>query len=215
LSQAIRTGNRIEDVAMANHTNLFVASTLALLIIGSLRPAIAQSASPDARELEAYELSMPVLEKIAAANAAAQRTQAKDPRQQKLAKQKAELAALEAKDELSNAEHERLAVLADEIARADEGDQDDGANGAGTIAEYAARVESSPALAAAVKAVGLSPREYATAALALLHAATAQAFMDQKLLAKLPPEVSQRNLDFVRQHRARLEKLGVFPKGDG
>lgn len=200
------------------------AATLAVLLGAAPGMAVAQAAaaqaSPDQRELQAYVLSMDVLNKVAKANrtamAAKDAAAAKDPAQQRLAKKKAELAALEAKDEPSEAEQERMMVLSDEIARAEE--EDDGEvdvdwNEAMTIAGMARRIDTTPEAAAAVRAVGLSSREYATASLALLHASLADAMLKQKLLKQVPPEVSKRNLEFVQAHAKEIEALGIFSEG--
>lgn len=186
---------------------------LVALLVAMLAGAAHAGPAPDAQVLKDYKLTMAVMEKVAAANAIAQKSATKDPRQQALAKKQAELAALEAKEQPTDADQERMAVLADEIARADEGTAGNGANGT-TIADFAKSLESTPALAAAIKSAGLSSREYATAALALMQAAMIQGLIDQKMLAKAPPDVSQQNVDFVRLNRAKLEAMGVFPKGD-
>ena len=200
------------------------AATLAVLLGAAPGMAVAQAAaaqaSPDQRELQAYVLTMDVLNKVAKANrtamAAKDAAAAKDPAQQRLAKKKAELAALEAKDEPSEAEQERMMVLSDEIARAeeeDDGDVDFDWNEAMTIAGMARRIDTTPEAAAAVRAVGLSSREYATASLALLHASLADAMLKQKLLKQVPPEVSKRNLEFVQAHAKEIEALGIFSEG--
>jgi hypothetical protein len=202
------------------------AATLAVLLGAAPGMAVAQAAaaqaSPDQRELQAYVLSMDVLNKVAKANrtamAAKDAAAAKDPAKQRLAKKKAELAALEAKDEPTEAEQERMMVLSDEIARAEEQDDDDvdvgdDWNEAMTIAGMARRIDTTPEAAAAVRAVGLSSREYATASLTLLHASLADAMLKQKLLKQVPPEVSKRNLEFVQAHAKEIEALGIFSEG--
>jgi hypothetical protein len=106
-------------------------------------------------------------------------------------------------------------VLQDELARADEdGGADAGPAGPASIAELARRVDSTPALAAAVRGVGLSSREYAIATLALAHAGgLAAKFVEGQPRGPLPPGVSKHNLDFVLQNRTRLTALGTHGAG--
>ncbi len=171
-------------------------------------------AAKDSRELKDYQLTMPVIDKIAKANKTAKQAMAKDPKQQRLATLEAELAALTVREDLTEAEWKRMGVLEDEISRWDDDDADDAPNGAGTISEFTRRVEVNPALAAAIRSVGLTPREYATALLALLQAALTDGLIEQKLLKQAPPEVSKHNLDFVRQHRAQLTATGLLSQDD-
>lgn len=196
---------------MAKRTALLVAGTLALLTMAPLQPAAAQPASPDARELKAYALTMGVVTKLAKANAAAVAARAKDPRQKQLAQRKGELAALEAKEAPSDADQERMAVLADEIARSEDEDDADGDRpDASTIAEYARRIDATPAHADAVRAAGLTSREYATAMMVLVRSSIAWGLMKEGLLKQAPPEVSPQNLEFVRVHEREIAALGVL-----
>jgi hypothetical protein len=82
-------------------------------------PAAAQ-ADPDTREVVAYQLTMPKLRQLNQAMADLERQRESDPAYQELMKKKRELAALNEKDELTDAEAERMAQLEDEISRADE-----------------------------------------------------------------------------------------------
>lgn len=179
------------------------------------QPATAQVAK-DQQEIRDYKLSMAVLERVAKANKAAAAASATSPARQRLAKQKAELEALEAKDDPSAAEQQRMMTLADEIARAEDDDQaDDDSRDGLTITEYARRIDGTPALAAAIRSVGLSSREYATAVLALLEAGIAHAFMQQQALKQAPPGVSPHNLEFVRTHEKQIAALGILAQDGG
>lgn len=202
---------------MANRRSIIVVSVLAAALSAAPGMALAQApSSRSAQDLQAirdYKLSMPVVEKIAKANAAAKQAAAKDPKQQRLAKLEAELAALTAREDLTEAEWKRMGVLEDEIARAED-DGDDGRNGTGSLADFARQVEANPPLAAALRSVGLSSREYATAVFALFEAGMTDAFIEQKLLKQAPPEVSKHNLDFVRQNRVQLTAMGVLSTDD-
>ena len=141
-------------------------------------PALAQTTATsldrDAQEVKSYRLSLSVLEKLGAIHKAAAAARMKDPRHQQLAGKKAELATLEAKQEPTDAEQERMDVLAEEIERLEQGDDEDAALGdARSLSEMAAKIDAQPALAAAVRGAGMTTREFATAELALLQAGLA------------------------------------------
>ena len=198
------------------HRITFVAAlAMASLLCTPCAAAPASTAAQDARAVKDYKLTMAVVEKIAKANDAAKKAAAKDPKQQKLAKLEAELKALDAKDDLTEAEHERMRELEDELERGADEDDDGMDLGSGvSLDEFARRVDGNPALAAALRSAGLSSREYATAVFALLEAGMVDGLMEQGLLKSPPPEASVHNLQFVRQNRARLTTMGVLTQDD-
>jgi hypothetical protein len=176
-------------------------------------PSVATAAAPaqadrDLQEVQSYRLSMDVLRKMTAVYKAAAAEEAKDPRRQQIAKKKAELAALEGKEEPTEAEQERMAALADEIEQLEEA-AESGATleGATTLTEMARRMDAVPAFAAAVRGAGLTTREFATAQLALLQAGIAHALLKGSPGKAPPPGVSKENLEFVRLHEPEIEAL--------
>jgi hypothetical protein len=162
----------------------------------------------DLEEVQSYRLSMDVVRKMIAVYKAAAALEAKDPRRQQIAKKKAELAALEGKEEPTEAEQERMAALADEIERLEEG-AESGASleGATTLTEMARRMDAVPAFAATVRGAGMTTREFATAQLALLQAALAHGLLKSSPEKTPPPGVSKENLEFVRLHEQEIEAL--------
>ena len=177
-------------------------------------PAVAAaSAAPaqadrDLQEVQGCRLSMDVVRKMTAVYKAAAAEVAKDPRRQQLAKKRAELAALEGKEEPTDAEQERMAALADEIERLEEA-AESGATleGATTLTEMARRMDAVPAFAASVRGAGMTTRELATAQLALLQAGLAHALLKGSPEKAPPPGVSKENLEFVRLHGPEIEAL--------
>jgi hypothetical protein len=75
-------------------------------------PVAPAQADRDLQEVQSYRLSMDVVRKLSAVYKAATAAEAKDPRRQQIAKKKAELKALESKEEPTEAEQERMAALA-------------------------------------------------------------------------------------------------------
>jgi hypothetical protein len=181
---------------MVNWNGIVMAALLTGALVAVPGTVMARTAgsesAKDQQVVGDYKLSMDVLQRIAKANKSAAASGG-NPAKQRLTKQKAELAALEAKDDPTAAEQQRMMVLADEIAR---------------------RVDATPALAAAVKSVGLSSREYATAILALMEASIAHAFIKQGLAKQAPPGVSKHNLEFVRANEQQIVALDILAKDD-
>jgi hypothetical protein len=194
---------------------------LSLLVAGIVAaggpPATAAGAPPaqgtadrDAKEVQSYRLSMPVIQKMSAAYKAAAADAAKDPRKQQLARKKAEVKALEAKEEPTDAEQQRLSVLVEEIERLEDGAATGttAADSSMTLSEMAARIDAVPALAAAVRAAGMTSREFATAQLALLQTGLAHALLKASPAGTAPPPgVLKENLEFFRLHEKELESI--------
>ena len=168
------------------------------------------AAADDAKEVQSYRLSMPVVQKLGAVYKVAAAEEAKDPRKQQLAKKKAELKALESKEEPTEAEQQRMSVLVDEIERLEQ-EADAGTSSADnpkSLSEMAAKVDSVPALAAAVRAAGMTSREFATAQLALLQTGLAHALLKASPAGTpAPPGVLKENLEFFRLHEKELESI--------
>jgi hypothetical protein len=176
--------------------------------------AAAQAPGPaadrDLKEVQSYRLSMPVVQKLSAIYKTVAAEDAKDPKRQQLVKKKAELKALESKEEPTEAEQERMSVLADEIQRLEEAGDANATptDNPTTLAEMARRVDSVPALAAAVRGAGMTSREFATAQLALMQTGIAHALLKSSPAGTPPPAgVLKENLEFFRLHEKELESL--------
>ncbi len=176
--------------------------------LGFLAAALVASAD-DAKEVQSYRLSMPVMLKLRAVYKAAAAEEAKDPKKQQLAKKKAELKTLESKEEPTEAEQQRMGVLGEEIERLEqEADAGTSADNPKSLSGMAAKVDSVPALAAAVRAAGLTSREFATAQLALLQTGLAHALLKASPAGTpAPPGVLKENLEFFRLHEKELESI--------
>ena len=194
-SQAVRAGFRVA----------FVAAVATSALGQAARPA----ADRDTLEVQNVRLSMPVIQKMDAVYKAVAAEEAKDPRRQQLAKKKAELKALESKQEPTEAEQKRMSALADEIARLEETDASmTTADAPETLSEMARRVDAVPALAAAVRGAGMTSREFATVQLALLQTGLAHALLKASPAGTPPPPgVLKENLEFFRLHEKELQQL--------
>ena len=97
-----------------------------------------------------------------------------------------------------------LRGLAGQIASCDE-------ESARSIADQAAAIDRVPAAKAAIQSAGLTTREFVVFSLSLLQTGMAAWALDQG--GKLPPGVSQANVDFYKSNKAKIEKVPSL--GDG
>jgi hypothetical protein len=191
-------------------TKRLAGAFFALLTAAALAvPADAQTLSPDEKELAAYTLTMPTVRKVAVAMKAFNDAAAEDPKAKELAKIREEMKTLEAKDELTETEEQKLEQLR---ARAEALDEElDRANGPGnanTIDEMVARINAHPEAAAALAKAGLTAREFSKCTLALFQAAMVKGFSQGKVdMAKLPPGINPANITFVQEHEQELADI--------
>lgn len=184
-------------------------SILALVFVARSLTA-AQSA--DEKAIAAYRLTLPTVKKAMAVTESFMAELAKDPKVQEIQKVKAQIKALDEKEELTEAQQteleklrEREEALEQEMDRSQESK---GFNNAQTLADMEAAMKKEPAAMRALAREGLTPREYALCMMTLLQASLAEGFSQGKLdLAKLPPGINPENVKFVREHKAELEAM--------
>lgn len=195
----------------------------ASLIIALASAASAQSFSAaDTKELASYRLTMETTKKVYALFRAIGQEMASDPKFQALQKTKAEIAALSKKDELTDAESERLEKLEMQAEQQEEALEkaNEGANmsNATSLNQMEAAIKANPRFMAAITKAGLTPREYAKWTLASLMAGMVAGFQKSGVLKELPKdlkEVNPENVKFILGHeaelnamRAEMEKMG-------
>jgi hypothetical protein len=110
-----------------------------------------------------------------------------------------------------------MAALAKDTAvlrvMAEHGDAED-AN-AKTIADIARQFDGVPPLKRAINSAGLTSKEYALFTMSLFQASMAAAMMDADgpyKLKELPKGTPKENVDFVRTHKAEIEKWSAEMK---
>ena len=74
-------------------------------------------------------------------------------------------------------------------------------------AQYVARLESTPAIRAAIQAAGMSVHDYAYTAQSLVATMMAVGAVEAGQLKDIPEGVNPRNVEFVKTHKAELEKM--------
>lgn len=87
-----------------------------------------------------------------------------------------------------------------------EEEEDDGSN-AQTIDDLVAKLDATPGAKAAVQSAGMNTREFVVFTFAMMQAGMA-AWAQSQPNAKLPPGISQANIDFYRKNEAALTALG-------
>lgn len=83
-----------------------------------------------------------------------------------------------------------------------------------SIADAAARIDAVPAAKAAVKAAGLTSREYVVFAFTLIETGFA-AYALETPGGRLPPGVNRANVEFFRRHAGELQQLAVDTEDGG
>lgn len=76
-----------------------------------------------------------------------------------------------------------------------------------SLSEAVVKIDSAPGAKAAVQSAGMTTREYVVFAFSLIQNGMAVWALDQPG-GKLPPGVSQANVDFFRTHAADMEEMG-------
>jgi len=186
-----------------------------LLVAFATEPAAAQASTDaaDTREVQAYRLTMPKLNQLNQAMADLYRHRDADPAYQRLQSKKKELAALSEKDELTDAEQERidrLAVEIEEAERAEDGPEDQDQS----LSAMAQRMAADPRVAGALKRASLAPREAATMQLALLQVAFAVGMQESGAIKEIPKDVNPDNVKFYKANRAAIEALTALGARD-
>ena len=173
--------------------------------------AHAQGASEkDAAELKSYRLTMDGIRKLSAAGEAMGKAIAADPRFKAEQALRQEIAALEKKDELTEAESKRLEDLQEKLEEMEE-KNDKGNKNAETIDEMAKQIESEPVMANAIRSAGLTPREYSVLSLVTFQAMMVHGMQKQYGSKELPKEVAGTvladNIKFVADNEAEINRL--------
>ena len=182
-------------------------ATAALLVLAPA-PAAAQgnAADADTREVLAYRLTMPKLRQLNEFLEDLHRQQEADPAYQAVLKKKKELEALNAKEELTEAEQERMAQLEAEIEEAEQAEEMPEEEDQ-SLSAMVERMAADPRIAGALKRAGLAPREAATLQLAFFQAAFAVGMLESGVIKKIPKEANTENVRFFQANRAAIAAL--------
>jgi DNA repair exonuclease SbcCD ATPase subunit len=198
-------------------------SVLAITVFATLPLCGQAGLGPDEKELAAYRLTLPTMNKVVAAMRTMMKEMAADPARQRLMKVEDEIEGLEAqldklneKDELTKAEEARseslsaqldkLRMQKEQMEEADSGNN--ALQGANTLTEMEQGIRKTPVFARALEREGVSPREYAKFMIAMLQAGTIYGMSQGKVdYGKLPAGVNPENVKFIAEHKSELEAM--------
>jgi hypothetical protein len=192
-----------------------ITTTLVALVLLCL-PAIARAQipganDPDAKELAAYKITVPTLNKVVQATRNLVEGIKSDPRYLKQQSLKAEIKKLQDKEAPTEADSTKLEKLQEDLDQLEDGVFS--AEDAKTLTQMAARIQKEPVMAKALAAAGLDAREYAKFTLAYFQAAMIAGMMKAGMVKEVPKElaasVNMDNVKFVQEHEA---ELAVFAK---
>ncbi len=162
---------------------------------------------PDAKELAAYQLTMPALNKVLQAAKNLADAAKNDPRFKKQAALKAELKKLEAKEEPTEADEARIEKLRADIETMGNSIFPDADTQ--TLSQMAAAMEKEPLFAKALASAGVTAREYAKFVLAYMSAGMVAGMMEQGVIKDVPKELATSihpdNIKFFQAHKAEMQ----------
>lgn len=188
------------------------------MIVTAVAPSNAQSpgfSAADSKELASYRLTMETTKKVYGMMRSILQDMEGDPKFQALKKTKADIEALSKKDELTDAESERLEklrTLAEEQQEALDNQVGDGMNlnGAQNLNDMERAIKANPQFMTALNKAGLTPRDYSKFMLASMMAAMVAGFQKSGVIKELPPdlkEVHPDNVKFMVEHEAELAAM--------
>lgn len=179
----------------------------ALLAAAPAAAQVAGSNDPDARELAAYTLTVPALDKALAATRNMVAAAKNDPRFKKQLALKAEIKTLEAKEEPTDADTARLEKLRTELEAAEEAIFPSASNQ--TLAQLEASMQKEPLIAKALADAGIAPREYAKLLFAYMASGAVAGMLEQGVIKEVPKELTgslnPANVTFFQTHKAEVE----------
>ena len=199
---------------MKTYVSIF---SIVSLILPLAATAVAQSAgfsAADSKELASYRLTMETTNKVRALMRAVTQEMTRDPKFQALQKTKREIETLSKKEELTDAESDRLDKLQTLAEEQEESlDQADGGmdmSSAQNLNEMEAAIKMNPRFIAALTSAGLTPREYSKYMLASLMAGMVAGFQKSGMVQGLPKELKEvhpDNVKFMIEHEAELDAM--------
>lgn len=176
------------------------------LSVSTVHGRTAQGVPSDAQEIEAYRLTSPALKTVANVNRALVQEMMKDPAMREALTLRAEIEALSRKDDLTEAEAQRLDALEVRMDRLEE-EVNPLAGEAASLAEMEVRIRKFPPLMRALQREGMEPREYATFWLVFMQAAFVHGFQKSGLLKEVPVGVNMENVRFIAEHAEEIAAM--------
>ena len=184
----------------------FVVLTLVSVLASPLH-ALQKVDDADAKEIASYRLTSAALAKVVNVNRAMLIQMQQDPKVQEALKVDKAIEALEAKDELTEAEQKQLDALRERQDQLEDSADNPLGGDTKSLGEMEARIKEYPPLMQALQKEGMAPREYAKFWLAFIQAAFVQGFKKSGMLKEIPAEVNPENVKFIEEHAAEIEAM--------
>ena len=181
-------------------------SLLVCLLAASPLSAGQAYADADLKELSTYTLTMDTIYKINRVMQNYATEIKKDPRFAQLVKVQGEIEALKKKDERTEAEDQKLDALEAQERQIDEQTNPLSLNDAGTLNDWAAKLQKDRVVAAALQKEGMTATAFSRAFAALIQAGLAAGL--QKAGIKQTPEgTNPANVKLLIDHEAEIARL--------
>ena len=163
---------------------------------------------PDYKELVAYRLTLPTMQKMAQATRNLAAAIKNDPRFKRQQALEAELKKLQEKEEPTEADSARVEKLQAELEQL-ENSSGMSMTDAKTLSDMAAAINKEPIFAKSLADAGVEPREYAKFMLAFFQASMIHGMMKSGLVKEVPKDlaasVNMDNVKFIAEHEKELE----------
>jgi hypothetical protein len=185
----------------------FVVLTLVSALASAAYASQKKMEDADAKEISSYRLTAAALKKVVNVNRAMMAEMQHDPKVQEAMKVDRAIDALEAKDELTEAEQKQLDALRERQEQLEDSADNPLGGDTKSLSEMEARIREYPPLMQALQKEGMTPREYAKFWLAFIQAAFVQGFKKSGMLKEIPPEVNPENVKFIEEHAAEIEAM--------
>lgn len=186
---------------------LTLVLALAVLVAAPAAAQVPGVNDPDAKELAAYTLTVPALDKALAATRNMVTAAKSDPRFQKQVALKAEIKKLEAKEEPTDADTAKLEKLHAELEAAEQAIFPSASNQ--TLSEMEAAMQKEPLMAKALADAGMAPRDYAKFLFTYMAAGMVAGMMEKGVIKEMPKELTATlnpaNVTFFQAHKAEVD----------
>jgi len=182
-------------------------SLLVCLLAASPVSAGQAYADADLKELSTYTLTMDTIYKINRVMQNYVTEIKKDPRFAQLVKVQGEIEALKKKDERTEAEDQKLEALEAQEQQIEEQTPNPlSLNDAGTLNDWAAKLQKDRVVAAALQKEGMTATAFSRAFAALIQAGLA-AGLQKAGIKRIPEGTNPANVKLVIDHESELQKM--------
>jgi hypothetical protein len=200
---------------MVKRTVAAIAAFAALSVFASAHTQ-RSSDDADAKEIAAYRLTMPALQKMIAAAHAMRDSAMKDPKFREAAAAQRELDALQQKENRTPSEDKRIEALEQQTEAFEKSMGGDDDNHDDSLRGMEHEIATIPYMRDALQTAGLTPREFATFEMCAMQAGMVAGLEKSgQKLTSLPADIQPANVQFMKDHEKDFEALKAAMEGVG